>query len=101
MLERFQVTDFRPGLPEGLFSNQKIPIWVNFGGPYIGKCLYILWPLGISYGDLGYFMIIWYILYSFGTFFRFWCHVPRKIWQPSFRLDRPLCMLHANALEAG
>jgi hypothetical protein len=21
------------GLPDGLFSNQKIPIWVNFGGP--------------------------------------------------------------------
>jgi hypothetical protein len=25
----------------------KIPIWVNFGGPLIGKCLYILWPFGI------------------------------------------------------
>jgi hypothetical protein len=24
---------FGPGLPDGLFSNQKIPIWVNFGGP--------------------------------------------------------------------
>jgi hypothetical protein len=23
---------------------------------------------GIFYGDLGYFMTIWYILYSFGTF---------------------------------
>jgi hypothetical protein len=23
----------------------KIPIWVNFGGPQIGKC-YILWPFG-------------------------------------------------------
>jgi hypothetical protein len=42
---------------------------------------YILWPLGISYWDLGYFMTNWYILYSFGTFFRFWYHVPRKIWQ--------------------
>jgi hypothetical protein len=31
---------------------------------------------------LGYFMTIWYILCSFGTFFRFWYHTPRKIWQP-------------------
>jgi thiol-disulfide isomerase/thioredoxin len=22
----------------------KVPIWVNFGGPWIGKCKYILWP---------------------------------------------------------
>jgi hypothetical protein len=36
-----------------------------------------------------YFMAIWdtfitirYILCSFGTFFRFWYHAPRKIWQP-------------------
>jgi hypothetical protein len=36
------------------------------------KMFYILWPFGIFYGDLGYFMTIWYILYSFGTFFRFW-----------------------------
>jgi hypothetical protein len=41
----------------------------------------ILCRFGIFYGGLGYFMTIWYILYSFGTFFRFWYHVPRKIWQ--------------------
>jgi hypothetical protein len=29
--------------------------------------IYILLPLGIFYGDLGYFMTIWYILYLFGT----------------------------------
>jgi hypothetical protein len=33
-------------------------------------------------GQLEHFMIIWYILCSFGTFLRFWYHVPRKIWQP-------------------
>jgi hypothetical protein len=27
-------------------------------------------------------MTNWYILCSFGTLFRFWYHVPRKIWQP-------------------
>jgi hypothetical protein len=25
----------KSGLPDGSFSNQKIPIWVNFGGPYL------------------------------------------------------------------
>jgi hypothetical protein len=47
----------------------KIPIWVFFGGPWIGKYLCILWPFGIFYGDLGYFVTILYILCSFGTFF--------------------------------
>jgi hypothetical protein len=46
----------------------KIPIWVNFGGPYIGKRWYILWPFGIFYGNWGYFMTIWYILCSFSGF---------------------------------
>jgi hypothetical protein len=27
------VTDSAPGLPDGLFSKQKITIWVNFGVP--------------------------------------------------------------------
>jgi hypothetical protein len=31
--------------------------------------VYILLPLEIFYGDLGYFVTIWYILYSFGTLF--------------------------------
>jgi hypothetical protein len=39
------------------------------------------WQFRIFYGDLGYFMTIWYILYSFCTFFRLWYYVPRKIWQ--------------------
>jgi hypothetical protein len=47
----------------------QIPIWVNFGGPKIGKCRHILWPFGILYGHLGSFMTIWHILCSFGTFF--------------------------------
>jgi hypothetical protein len=29
------------GLPDGLFSYQKIPIWIYFGGPWNGKCWYI------------------------------------------------------------
>jgi hypothetical protein len=30
------------GLPDGLFSNQKSQIWVNFRGPLNSKCWYIL-----------------------------------------------------------
>jgi hypothetical protein len=36
----------------------------------------ILLTFGIFYDDLIHFVFIWYI------FFRFWYHVPRKIWQP-------------------
>jgi hypothetical protein len=64
-------------MPDGLFSNQKSKIWVNFGGPYVD------WKMLI------YFMAIWNILWPFGTFcvhsvhfYLFWNNVPRKIWQP-------------------
>jgi hypothetical protein len=30
---------------------------------------YILWPFGIFYGHLVYFMVIWYILWSLGIFY--------------------------------
>jgi hypothetical protein len=49
---------------------------------YLMEIWDILWRFGISYRDLVYFMAIWYILYLFGTFFRFGYHVPRKIWKP-------------------
>jgi hypothetical protein len=40
----------------------------------------ILWIFGI-------FVTIRYILCSFGTFFLFWYHAPRKIWQPWFWIE--------------
>jgi hypothetical protein len=46
-------------LPDGLFSNQKLQIWVNFGGCCNGRCWYILWSLGPFYG-------LCYILWTFG-----------------------------------
>jgi hypothetical protein len=49
------------------FQTKKIPIWVNFGGPSNGKCLYILWSFGIFYGHLEYFTVIGYILWPFGN----------------------------------
>jgi hypothetical protein len=69
------------GLPDGFFKPE-FSIWLNFWGPWIGKCWYILRPFWIFYGHLGYFCTICCILRLFGTFFRFWCHITRKIWQP-------------------
>jgi hypothetical protein len=42
--------------------------WAHFGGPWNGKW-YILWPLGIFYGHLVYFMTIMNILWLFGKFY--------------------------------
>jgi hypothetical protein len=53
-------------LPDGLFSNQKIPVWVNFGVSSNGISWYILLPFGLFYGHWKYFMAIWYILWLFG-----------------------------------
>jgi hypothetical protein len=81
------------------FQNQKIQIWVNYGGSCNGRCCYILSPLGmymlrpfgLCYDPLlyvtaiwymVYFVAIWYILWSFGIFFPFRYVVLRKIWQP-------------------
>jgi hypothetical protein len=44
----------------------KPKIWVNFGGPCNGRYWYILWPFGLFYGNLVYFVAIWYILRLFG-----------------------------------
>jgi hypothetical protein len=48
----------------------KIPILVKFGGPWNGKCRYIIWPFGILFGHLVYVISILYILWTFGIFFR-------------------------------
>jgi hypothetical protein len=55
----------------------KVPIWVNFGGPYNGRCWHIFWQFGLLY------------LHPFGVFyvhlvhlFPFWYVACRKIWQP-------------------
>jgi hypothetical protein len=50
----------RSGLPDDIF-NPKIPIWVNFGGSSNGRCWYILWPYGLYYCDLVYYVDIWYL----------------------------------------
>jgi hypothetical protein len=66
-------------LPDGLFSYQKIPIWIYFGGPWNGKCWYI-WCWYVGY--LEYFITIWYFCGHYIHFSPFWYIVTRKIWQP-------------------
>jgi hypothetical protein len=36
-----------------------------------------VWPLGLFYGHLVYFVVNWYILWSFGVFFPCWYVVPK------------------------
>jgi hypothetical protein len=59
--------------------------------------------IGIFYEHLSYFITFWYILCSFDTFFRFWCHAPRKIWQPCMRQpDMAFCLCQESShLQAG
>jgi hypothetical protein len=61
----FFLSVFAPVLPDGIFSNQKIPIWVNFGGTYNGRIFkmaiwYILWPHGTYI-----VLVIWYTFHVF------------------------------------
>jgi hypothetical protein len=51
-----QNLDAAPGLPDGIFFEPKIPIWVNFVAPQNRKCLWslgvgIIQPFGIFYGN--------------------------------------------------
>jgi hypothetical protein len=67
----------------------RIPIWVNFGGSYSGRCWYILRPFGLFCCHTVYFMAIWYILWPFGVYFpTFLYATTRKIWQPWFESDK-------------
>jgi hypothetical protein len=59
-----------PGLPDGLLSNQKSQFGNNFQGLGLENVdIPILWPFGIFFEHLGYFMTIWHIVCSFVTFF--------------------------------
>jgi hypothetical protein len=56
----------------------KIPFWVNFGRSCNGRCWYFLRPLCLFYGQIVYFMAIWYIMWSFGIFFPVWVYCTEK-----------------------
>jgi hypothetical protein len=55
-----------------VYFQTKNPIWINFGGSCNRTSCYILWPLGLFYKYLVYFMVIWYV---FGGIF-----VPVLVW---------------------
>jgi hypothetical protein len=76
------------GWPFGIFCGWPFGIfcWWPFG-------IFCGWPFGIFCGLLVYFVVIWYILWSFEKLFPFWYVVPRKIWQPWLASQRVfLCM---------
>jgi hypothetical protein len=75
----------------------KIKIWIKFRGPWRGKCCHILWPFGIFYCHLVYFIAVWCSLWSFGIYFGM--YVPRKIWQPCGRASKKLTTnLHSRQI---
>jgi hypothetical protein len=91
-----------PGLPDGTFSNRKIPIWVNFGRSCNGRCViylliswYVYWSVGMFIDQLVYFVAIWYIVWPFGKLYGYLVYFSRfgmlyqtKIWQPRSRHSR-------------
>jgi hypothetical protein len=70
----------KPGLPDGICSNQKSRFGLNFGGSCDGRCCYILWP-SVNY------LAIWYILWSFCTFFQFGVLYQKKSGNPGRNLE--------------
>jgi hypothetical protein len=64
----------------------KVLQWKMFG--IFRAIMSTLQPNGLFYGDLVHFVVIWYILWSFGIYFYpFWCVAPIKIWQPCWEQD--------------
>jgi hypothetical protein len=59
--QKIAIITSTPGLAGGIFSNQKSPFGVNFGGSFNGRFCYILWQIGLFYGHFVYFKVIWYI----------------------------------------
>jgi hypothetical protein len=56
-----------------VYFQTKNPNLGIFGGPWNGKCWYILWQLGILDSHLVHlrpFVVIWYIFPRFGMFYQ-------------------------------
>jgi hypothetical protein len=45
-----KILGWQVGLPDGIFSNPKLPLWVIFAMESVDT--YMLWPIGIVYGQL-------------------------------------------------
>jgi hypothetical protein len=84
----------RPGLPDGIFSNQN----TRFGQVLVGLAKQnfgIFMNIWVYFTALWYtyIVVIWYILWLFGIFFAFWYVVARKIWQ---QLDQTIKLKLVN-----
>jgi hypothetical protein len=78
-----------PGLPDGLFSNQKSQFGSILEDPAMEDVgMYIIWPFGLFCGHLVYFAAIWVSFKAMWYIFAFWYIFPvlvcctNKIWQP-------------------
>jgi hypothetical protein len=56
------------------------------------KMLIYLWPFGMYHGHSGYFMTIWYILCSFGTFSGFGIMHREKSGNPGLDACKKFCV---------
>jgi hypothetical protein len=64
----------------------KIQIWLNFGGPWNGKCCHNLSPFGVPYCNWAFWPFG--ILSGRSVYIsQYWYAVPRKIWQTWFRIS--------------
>jgi hypothetical protein len=62
-------------VPDDIFSNQKIPIWVNSGGSWNGRCWYISYEVYIA-AILQTYFLSFCTFYLYFVFFPFWYVVP-------------------------
>jgi hypothetical protein len=61
-LRREESVAITPYVEQGcqmVFFHTKKTLWAYFGGIWNLKCWYILWPFGILYGHLVYYMANW------------------------------------------
>jgi hypothetical protein len=63
----------------------KIAIWVNLGGPCHWRCWYTLCTFSLFYDYSIYFINIWCILWSYGTFHTCWYIFQEKSGNPAAR----------------
>jgi hypothetical protein len=69
------------------FQTKKIPICVNFRGLRSENADIFLWSFGIFYGQLGYFVTIWYIFVNLVRFSGFGIMYQEKSGNPAVGLN--------------
>jgi hypothetical protein len=87
---------WKVGLPDGFFSNQKSQFVWSLEGLATED-------VSIFYVHLVNFPVIWHILWPFGIFphvlvhfYPFWYVVPRKIWQPWWKVENGILLRESS-----